>query len=90
MFNVAHVPLFAGLAWATLWAVPGSARLRALWVAAICIVFAVSDEVHQGFVPGRFFSWADLVADSAGIGFGVLFGLWTLPSITSRKGKPAI
>jgi VanZ family protein len=88
MWDLAHVPLFAGLAWATLWAIQGSVRPRVLWVAAACLAFAVSDELHQMFVPGRFFSWGDLAADSMGIGVGIAVVLWGWPSLISGGGKP--
>lgn len=45
------------------------------WV--IAVVYAVLDEIHQGFVPGREVSIFDFVTDSA----GVLFALILLPLI---------
>lgn len=39
--------------------------------AAVGILFGLSDEVHQLFVPLRLFSWSDFAAD----GLGVLAGL---------------
>ena len=33
----------------------------------ICIVYGILDEVHQYFVPGRYFSWWDWVADILGV-----------------------
>jgi hypothetical protein len=87
MVNLAHVPLFAGLAWATFWAVLGPALSRVLWVVVVCGAFAVSDELHQTFVPGRDFSWGDLAADSVGICLGVAFGLWAWSSRGREAGK---
>lgn len=37
---------------------------------AVGIAYAVSDEIHQMFVPGRSAELADLVADSAGVILG--------------------
>ncbi len=88
LLDFAHVPLFAGLAWATLWAVTGPVRVRVAWVAALCLAFAVLDEWHQTFVPGRFFSGWDLAADSLGIGIGIALGLWAWSSQALRKRKP--
>jgi VanZ family protein len=77
--NLAHVPLYAGLAWATLWAVLGPVGPRVAWVALACLVFALTDEFHQNFVPGRVFSLVDVGADVVGIGLGITIGLWTSP-----------
>jgi VanZ family protein len=44
------------------------------WSLALTICYAVSDEVHQSFVPGRVASVHDVVLDSAG-GWLAL-GLW--------------
>jgi VanZ family protein len=88
LLDFAHVPLFAGLAWATLWAVLGPMLLRVVWVAALCLAFAVLDEWHQTFVPGRVFSGWDLAADALGLGLGIAVGLWAWPGLASRKRKP--
>lgn len=32
----------------------------------VCLLYGISDEFHQSFVPGRFVSGADLLADVAG------------------------
>jgi hypothetical protein len=85
-----HVPLFAGMAAVTLWAVVGAPRpVRAALVMAVCLVFAVSDEWHQSYVPGRVSSLADLRLDALGIALGVGFGL-LVPALggawSARKG----
>lgn len=52
--------------------------LKALALAlAVCMIFAVTDEFHQLFVPGRSFQISDLAMDSIGsmIGSGLVF-LW--------------
>jgi VanZ family protein len=36
------------------------------------MLFAVSDEIHQSFVPGRTASFMDIGLDL----IGILFGLW--------------
>ncbi len=81
--NLAHVPLYAGLAWATLWAVVGPLGPRLACVGLGCLAFAVTDEFHQNFVPGRVFSLGDVGADALGIGLGIAVGLWA----SSRTGK---
>lgn len=34
---------------------------------ALAVVYAISDEVHQTFVPGRNGSWVDVMLDTVGI-----------------------
>ncbi|GAB4142252.1 MAG: hypothetical protein Fur0015_11470 [Ignavibacteriales bacterium] len=37
----------------------------------ILLFYGLFDEVHQFFIPGRFFDWNDLLANLVGIVFGV-------------------
>ena len=37
----------------------------------ICVLYAISDEVHQLFVPGRSGEVRDVIIDSAGAGVGI-------------------
>jgi len=44
-----------------------------VWIVVIfCIIYGISDEFHQSFVPERYPSVADVVADSIGAGLGSL------------------
>ena len=43
---------------------------RLFWVILISLIYAMSDEFHQQFVPGRLCSIGDFVVD----GFGVVLG----------------
>lgn len=38
----------------------------------LCVLYAISDEVHQLFVPGRGGQMKDVLIDSIGVAFGVL------------------
>ncbi|MCK5147149.1 VanZ family protein [bacterium] len=40
------------------------------------ILYGISDEVHQAFVPGRFADWTDALADAVGIFIGV--SIWRI------------
>ena len=40
-------------------------------VLALAVLYAVSDEVHHGFVPGRNAAVADVLIDSVGAGVGL-------------------
>jgi len=67
--KVAHAVEFAVL---------GALLSRALADARVAfaagVAYAVSDEVHQSFVPGRLGSPLDVLIDAAGVALGVL--LW--------------
>lgn len=68
--NLLHVPLYAGLAY--LWikffqAQQVSERKMRVWVGVLSLAYAISDEAHQFFVPGRFASFSDLILDAIGI-----------------------
>jgi len=67
--NLLHIPLFAGLTSCLLWALAPIKRQKQTYliVLAVSLVFAVSDEVHQMYVPGRFGSMSDAILDSIGI-----------------------
>jgi hypothetical protein len=39
---------------------------------AFCVLFALSDEYHQTFVPGRGGTWTDVAIDGAGAGLAAL------------------
>ena len=45
---------------------------RALWTIILAGVYALTDEFHQGFVPGRGPSLIDSAIDTAGAGLGTL------------------
>ena len=69
--NLAHVPLFAGLACVTLWALVGPPLRSALVASLACLLFAATDEWHQSWVPGRVPELVDLLADGAGVLLGI-------------------
>jgi len=66
------------LAHAAEFALLGALLLRAVRVErtalALGIAYAVSDELHQHFVPGRVGSPVDVLIDSVGVAIGVM--LW--------------
>jgi VanZ family protein len=70
--------LLRKLAHACEFAVLGGLLLRALRderaALAAGVAYAISDEMHQHFVPGRVGSPLDVVIDSVGVALGVL--LW--------------
>jgi len=82
-----HVPLYAGLALVTLLSLEGLLWFRIGIATAVCLVFALSDEWHQSFVPGRRFSMGDLGADALGTALGIgLREAWRVVRPIGREG----
>jgi VanZ family protein len=73
----AHMAEYAILAVLAYWAFKTieSLSLRALWLALIAFatLYAISDEVHQAFTPGRAPSVEDVIFDTIGGTVGVIF-----------------
>ena len=83
--NLAHIPAYALLTF--LW-LKSFARTESKnnitafsLILAGLVLFAVSDEIHQSFVPGRTASFMDIGLDLVGIVFGLwafkIFGVFT-------------
>jgi VanZ family protein len=69
-----HVVGYALLALAYLYAIGprGLIAPRAAWIAVtLATVFALSDEIHQVFIPGRSAAAGDVMIDAAGAILGV-------------------
>jgi len=64
------------LAHLTEYAILGALLARALTRPALAVLlgslYAVTDEIHQHFVPGRHAAWYDVLLDTAGVAVGVL------------------
>ena len=53
---------------------PGLVYIRRIfWVFFVACIYAITDELHQAFVPNRFCSGWDLAFDSAGVFIGNIF-----------------
>ena len=52
-----------------------------------CMLYAISDEVHQAFVPGRACRVFDMLLDSVGASAGVLGVNWVIKYHRFRKEK---
>ncbi len=82
--KVAHVAVFAAVAWTG-----RTVGLRAILLAVVLILHAVTSEIVQGTVmAGRSGDPWDVVADLAGIGIGL--GIWAWfggPSAGQRSGE---
>jgi VanZ family protein len=80
--NMLHIPLFGFLQWLWLRALskPGSYELGLLIKCSIIsIIYALLDELHQMFVPGRYASLEDILLDVVGVVLAtVLFYYWSV------------
>ena len=59
------------------------------WIApvGICLLYAISDEIHQSFVPGRACSPWDVCIDTAGAICGVIAFMTVAALIRTQKSK---
>lgn len=65
--------LFLGLLTMLACRCSGMTGIRAFLVTVgICVLYAILDEFHQQFVPGRSAQWADIAIDSAGACMGMM------------------
>lgn len=67
--KLAHFSIFAclGISVYNLMVAYGIKRIRVvLYASAVCLLYAVSDEVHQLFVPGRACQLKDIIIDFCG------------------------
>ncbi len=67
-------------------------KLTPLVSIAFSLIYALSDEIHQYFVPERAFQLSDLAVDFGGIILGtaaafLLFGLISKTSLKKKKGE---
>ena len=54
----------------------------------ICVLYAISDEVHQLFVPGRSGEVRDVLIDSAGASVGIfMYHVFKIAAFKSRRNR---
>ena len=74
--NLAHIPAYALLSFLWLKSFAGATSKNNTIVFSLTlaglVLFAVADEIHQAFIPGRTASFIDIGLDL----IGILFGLW--------------
>jgi hypothetical protein len=49
---------------------------------AVGMLYGVSDEIHQRFVPMRMYDYGDMTADA----LGAAFGIWLFGKLAGRRG----
>jgi VanZ family protein len=84
LHKAGHLVVYAILGALIAWAldVPGAARSRTWTFSAVaCLIYAATDELHQGFVPGRHPTPVDIAIDM----FGALVGLAAYAWVTRNR-----
>jgi VanZ family protein len=79
-----HMAVFGILALSLWWAVAGTTAWRRPWAWALgfTVLYAMTDEFHQGFVAGRHASLVDVGIDAT----GALIAVVVVGLIRSRRG----
>lgn len=80
-----HIIAYSSLAGTFLYALKplvhnSNRSVTAVVIVLFCIIYGISDEFHQSFIPGRFSSIWDVLAD--GLGALLVVGWWL-----RREGK---
>lgn len=70
--KIAHVFVFAVLAYLLANAFDSHQRRHLLFVVIVVVTYALIDELHQSFVAGRHGSHKDIMIDSIGIFLGIV------------------
>jgi VanZ family protein len=70
------------------WAGVTAGRAAAAWL--LSVVYGVSDELHQRFVPGRTATVDDLVADALGAAAAGLVLVLAAQRLVKRRGERAV
>lgn len=65
--KIGHVIAFGVLAWLILKALHPLNRQKILAAGLSSLLYAISDEIHQQFVPGRTGTASDIIIDAIGI-----------------------
>lgn len=86
--KAAHFSEYALLA--VLWVIPlgcmtKTNKKRMIVALLLCIMYAVSDEIHQLFVPGRDGNIKDVLIDTAGAGFGIVVWRFIFHNFSCRR-----
>lgn len=88
--KLAHFSVYTVLGMLTYNALRGfeklSFRLSLLFSALLCLLYAVSDEFHQYFVPGRSCQLRDVSIDFSGAVFGIALSVLII-KLTGKRRK---
>jgi VanZ family protein len=83
--SLAHFVEYAILGALLVLAIGPRVKAAPLVAIALSVAYAVSDEFHQAFVPGRVPDPADIAVDLAGATLGALVTWWLMKKAASRR-----
>lgn len=89
IFEYSVLALLVGRALMTVWSARGEIATRTVLLrtwrlgVVICTLYAISDEVHQSFVPGRFGHPADVLIDA--LSATAALGIWYIIRIHKKR-----
>lgn len=85
-----HAVLYFGLGGLVLWALRLTALRGKPYIAYVALIismlYGLSDETHQIFVPGREYSFFDMMADTIGAALGIFVAGKMAAAKEKRKG----
>tara|TARA_B100001996_G_scaffold292298_1_gene232492 strand:- start:4191 stop:4544 length:354 start_codon:yes stop_codon:yes gene_type:complete len=70
-----HIIEYSILGFLSVNSVSEKSKNKIIIISLFCLCFAISDEMWQSFIPGRFSSALDIIADGIGILIGSIFAL---------------
>lgn len=87
--TMAHMLEFMGLSLLVFNAVYSTWEINLTPIIAFLgtVLYAITDEIHQLFVPGRAFQFSDILVDSAGALIGVTVSAVILKIILKKRGN---
>ena len=85
--KVGHLGLYGILGMTLAWGAWRTGRREPLRMIALGVLYGMSDEFHQGFVPGRDPSVGDLVTDAVGVTAGYLLFSLILNGLSGRRNN---
>jgi VanZ family protein len=86
--NYAHAGVFlilAILVFAAVKSLESYSIKKLIFSFSICLIYSISDEIHQLFIPGRAFQLSDLGLDLIGIVLGISISIVVSQHIDLRK-----
>jgi VanZ family protein len=88
--NLAHIPAYALMTFLWLKTFKRRSANHSFMVAALIlfglVLFAVSDEIHQSFIPSRSASYMDIGLDFIGIFFGLaIFKIFRIVNVSQEE-----
>ncbi len=85
--KAAHVLIYAVLTVAWTWALAPSLSRPLHFAVALALLYAIADEYHQSFVPGRDADPLDVLVDSCGIAVALAISRRARGRRTARRAR---